>query len=125
MLFGEPNPKLRNQLAGLPRFITTASETAKHRVFVFLDQSILPDNMLVNIASDDPFVLGVLTSRLHVIWALAAGGTLEDRPRYNKSRIKKRSPFRTATRHETASGNWSNNPTSTANASKPYTPAWD
>jgi len=28
--------------------------------------------------------LGVLSSRQHVCWALANGGTLEDRPRYNK-----------------------------------------
>jgi hypothetical protein len=68
-------------------------ETAKHRVFVFLDASILPDNMLVNIATEDAFILGVLSSRLHVIWALAAGGTLEDRPRYNKSRCFETFPF--------------------------------
>ena len=30
--------------------------------------------MLVNIAVDDAFVLGVLSSRVHVDWALAAGG---------------------------------------------------
>ena len=91
-LFGEPNPKLREQLAGLPRFIATV-ETSKHRTFVFLDKNILPDNMLVNIASDDAFVLGVLSSRLHVLWALAAGGTLEDRPRYNKTRCFEPFPF--------------------------------
>ena len=31
-LFGEPNPKLRHQLHGLPRYIATV-ETTKHRVF--------------------------------------------------------------------------------------------
>ena len=36
-LFGETNPKLRQQLAGLSRYIATV-ETAKHRTFVFLDQ---------------------------------------------------------------------------------------
>lgn len=69
------------------------TETAKHRFFVFLDASILPDNMLVNIASSDAFVLGVLSSRIHVTWALAAGGTLEDRPRYNKTRCFEPFPF--------------------------------
>lgn len=91
-LFGKPRQELRKALAGLSRYIATV-ETAKHRVFVFLDQSILPDNMLVNIASDDPFVLGVLSSRVHIFWALAAGGTLEDRPRYNKSRCFDPFPF--------------------------------
>ena len=81
-LFGETNPKLRDQLRGLPRYIATV-ETAKHRTFPFLDASILPDNMLVAIATDDACLHGVLSSRAHISWALAAGGTLEDRPRYN------------------------------------------
>jgi hypothetical protein len=91
-LFGEPRRDLRPALAGLPRYIATV-ETAKHRVFQFLDASILPDNMLIAIALDDPYVLGVLSSKLHEAWALATGGTLEDRPRYNKSRCFETFPF--------------------------------
>ena len=49
--------------------------------------------MLVVIALDDAFYLGVLSSRIHVTYALAAGGTLEDRPRYNKSRCFDPFPF--------------------------------
>lgn len=82
--FGEPNKKLRDQLNGLTRYIATV-ETSKHRFFTFLEKDILPDNMLVVIASDDAAILGILSSRLHILWALAQGGTLEDRPRYNKS----------------------------------------
>jgi hypothetical protein len=69
--------------------------TAKHRVFQFLDASILPDQMLVITASDDAFVLGVLSSRLHVVWALAAGGRLGvgNDPRYNKTRCFEPFPF--------------------------------
>lgn len=75
--------------------IAATVETAKHRVFVFLDASILPDNMLVNIATDDAFFLGVLSSRVHVVWALAAGGRLGmgNDPRYNKSRCFETFPF--------------------------------
>jgi hypothetical protein len=93
-LFGETISTFRPALAGLQRYISTV-ETAKHRVFVFLDASILPDNMLVNIATDDAFVLGVLCSRLHVTWALAAGGRLGmgNDPRYNKSRCFETFPF--------------------------------
>ncbi|MDX9944920.1 MAG: class I SAM-dependent DNA methyltransferase, partial [Azonexus sp.] len=39
----------------------------------------------------------VLSGETHVIWALAAGGTLEDRPRYNKSRCFETFPFPAAT----------------------------
>ncbi|MGO9986188.1 MAG: class I SAM-dependent DNA methyltransferase, partial [Rhodomicrobium sp.] len=86
-IFGEPRRELRPALEGLPRYIATV-ETAKHRVFVFLDGLILPDNMLVAISSDDAFHLGVLSSRVHVTWALRAGGWLGigNDPRYSKSR---------------------------------------
>jgi len=91
-LFGRRHTDLRAMLKDLPRYIATV-ETAKHRFFVFLDKSILPDHMLINIALDDAFYLGVLSSRIHIAWALAAGGTLEDRPRYNKTRCFDPFPF--------------------------------
>ncbi len=91
-LHGKPRQQLREALNGLSRYIVTV-ETAKHRVFQFLDAAILPDNMLVAIASADAWHLAVLSSRVHVTWALAAGGTLEDRPRYNKTRCFEPFPF--------------------------------
>jgi len=83
-IFGEPRIKLRDSLHGIARYIATV-ETAKHRVFVFLGKQVIPDNMLIAIALEDAYFLGVLSSKIHVTWALAAGGTLEDRPRYNKT----------------------------------------
>ncbi|MHC8509896.1 MAG: class I SAM-dependent DNA methyltransferase [Rhodospirillales bacterium] len=91
-IFGEPRSELRKALNRLPRYIATA-ETAKHRVFVFLDAAVRPDNMLVNIGLDDAYGLGVLSSRIHVVWALATGGRLEDRPRYQKSLCFDTFPF--------------------------------
>ncbi len=95
-IHGEPRKNFRPALKGLSRYISTV-ETSKHRFFVFLDKEILPDNMLVNIASEDAFHLGVLSSRIHVTWALAAGGSLEDRPRYNKGVCFEPFPFPYAT----------------------------
>jgi hypothetical protein len=83
-LFGRKNTLMRGFTAGLPRYIATV-ETAKHRVFQFLEASILPDNMLVCMGLDDAYYHGVLSSRAHVAWTLGSGGTLEDRPRYTKS----------------------------------------
>lgn len=91
-LHGEPRRTLRSQLAGLPRYIATV-ETAKHRIFQFLDAAILPDNKLVAIALDDALWLGVLSSRLHNEWALATGSTLEDRPVYVKTTCFEAFPF--------------------------------
>ena len=83
-IFGKPRSELRPAFEGLPRYIAT-TETAKHRMFQFLSTNILPDNMLVCVAENDALILGILSSRIHVIWALTQGGTLEDRPRYTKS----------------------------------------
>jgi len=82
--FGEPRREMRPALADLKRYIATV-ETAKHRVFQFLDADILPDNRLVVAALTDAFALGVLSSRIHSAWCDLAGGTLEDRPVYTKS----------------------------------------
>jgi hypothetical protein len=91
-IHGEPRKDLRKAFDGLPQYISTV-ETSKHRFFQVLDASVLPDNMLVVVCLDDLFFLGVLSSRIHVVYALVAGGTLEDRPRYNKSRCFDPFPF--------------------------------
>jgi hypothetical protein len=100
-IFGEPRKDLRPALVGLPRYIATV-ETAKHRVFQFLDASIAPDNRLICVALDDAYCLGVLSSRAHVAWALATGGTLEDRPVYNKTLCFDTFPFPAATPEQQA-----------------------
>jgi hypothetical protein len=93
-IFGEPRGAFRPALKDLALYIATV-ETAKHRVFQFLDAGIAPDNMLIAIASDEASHLGVLSSVVHVIWALAAGGRLGigNDPRYNKSRCFEPFPF--------------------------------
>lgn len=93
-LFGEQRSEIRKALRGVKRYIATI-ETAKHRVFQFLPLSILPDNMLVCIALDDAYCLGILSSRFHVPWALASGARLGmgDDPRYSKTRCFDPFPF--------------------------------
>ena len=84
--FGRNREEFRQALHGLIRYIAT-SETSKHRFFVFLSHDVAPDNMLVCVASGDAWHLGVLSSTVHVHWALAAGGRLGvgNDPRYNKT----------------------------------------
>jgi hypothetical protein len=93
-IFGEPRKELRPALANLSRYVATV-ETTKHRVFQFLGASILPDNMLVAVGSDDAADLGILSSRIHVVWSLRAGGWLGvgNDPRYSKSRCFDPFPF--------------------------------
>jgi hypothetical protein len=74
-IFGEPRSELRPALDGLSRYIATV-ETAKHRVFEYLNATTTPDNKLVCIADADSWVFAVLSSCVHVQWSLRAGGWL-------------------------------------------------
>lgn len=90
--FGRVRPELREFTANLEWFIAT-TETAKHRFFDLLDAEIRPDNKLIAIGLDAGNHLSVLSSRLHVHWALATGGLLEDRPVYVKTESFDPFPF--------------------------------
>ncbi len=93
-LFAEPRRDFRPALVGLSRYLAT-TETTKHRHFQFIDEKTLPDHMIVAVASDDAYVLGVLSSKPHLLWALRAGGWLGvgNDPRYSKSRCFDPFPF--------------------------------
>ncbi|MFY7941231.1 MAG: class I SAM-dependent DNA methyltransferase, partial [Burkholderiaceae bacterium] len=94
-IFGEPRKDLRPALNGLNRYIATV-ETTKHRNFQFLDATVLPDNMLIAVASDDAAWLGVLSTVIHSFWAEATGGSLGvfvGNIRYNKTRCFETFPF--------------------------------
>ncbi|MBI5767316.1 MAG: class I SAM-dependent DNA methyltransferase [Verrucomicrobia bacterium] len=100
-LFRRSNEQVRGAIAGLQRYIVTV-ETTKHRVFQFLSANTKPEHVLIVAGLEDAFHLGVLSSRIHVVYALAAGGTLEDRPRYNKTRCFDPFPFPDCTEKQKA-----------------------
>lgn len=87
-----PRPEMRKQIAARKRYIVTA-EVSKHRVFGWLQLPTLPDKNLVVIARDDDATFGVLQSRMHELWALRLGTSLEDRPRYTPSSTFETFPF--------------------------------
>ncbi|MDM9649549.1 DNA methyltransferase [Rhizobium sp. S163] len=97
-IFAEPRQELRHSVERLTRFIAT-SQTAKHRVFQFLDGTWLPDQTLVIVASDSSYILGTLSSSIHTSWALRAGGWLGagNDHRYSNSRCFDPFPFPAAT----------------------------
>ncbi len=100
-LFGESCPKYRAALPPLTRYIATV-KTAKHRLFQFLDSSILPDSKLIAITLEDSFFLGVMSSRTHVNWATAAGSHLGvgNDPTYVKSASFEQFPFPAASEEQ-------------------------
>lgn len=91
-IFGRTRPDIRIFANGIENFIVT-TRTAKHRIFQFLPSDVIPNHEVVVIGSDDLIHLGVLQSAMHCEWALRAGGTLEDRPRYNKAKVFDPFPF--------------------------------
>ncbi len=84
-IFAEPRPTMRKSLVGLSRAILT-SEVSKHPTFVFAPlEGTIFDGSAICISSDDALILGFLSSRFHSLWKDRAGGTLEDRPRYQSA----------------------------------------
>ena len=90
--FAEARSEMRKALRNLDTYIAT-TQTAKHRTFQFVPASTLPDQQVIVVALSDAYYLGVMSCRFHVIWANVAGGTLEDRPRYNNSQCFDPFPF--------------------------------
>lgn len=100
-IFGEARSTFRPALSSLKTAIAT-SLTAKHRAFIRVPAQTICDSTTVMFAFDDAFAFGVLSSCVHVTWSLSSGGTLEDRPRYNKSLCFETFPFPTATEQQRA-----------------------
>jgi hypothetical protein len=57
-------------MSPIQRYIATI-RVAKHRFFVWLPVAVVPDSRLYAICRDDDVTFGVLSSRIHVVWALA------------------------------------------------------
>ncbi|MBE2201042.1 MAG: class I SAM-dependent DNA methyltransferase [Anaerolinea sp.] len=91
-ILAESRSGMRSALQPLKRYIGT-SMVSKHRFFQWLSPDILPANLVIVIAREDDYFLGVLHSRLHELWALRLGTSLEDRPRYTPTTTFETFPF--------------------------------
>ena len=87
-----PGPSMRKAISGLPRYIATPS-VAKYRLFVWFSPDILSTHANVLFARDDDYFFGVLHSKLHEVWSLRMGTSLEDRPRYTPTTTFETFPF--------------------------------
>ena len=90
---------MRLAISNLSRYIATP-RVAKHRIFVWLTLPTLPDNNLTVVARTDDYFFGVLHSRVHELWSLHMGTSLEDRPRYTPSTTFETFPFPWPPGHE-------------------------
>ncbi|MGQ7269970.1 class I SAM-dependent DNA methyltransferase [Marinobacter sp. V034] len=74
-LFRRSGSELRSAVAGVDQFIAT-TRTSKHRIFQFQPSSVVAESKIVVIAIDSPWMLGILSSRLHTLFSGRAGGWL-------------------------------------------------
>lgn len=87
-----PRPVMFDALRGLDRYIAIP-RVAKHHLCVWAPSSVTPGDALVVVARDDDTTLGILQSRIHEVWALCQGTSLEDRPRYTHTSSFETFPF--------------------------------
>lgn len=93
-VFAEPRQGMRVALKGLSRFIGT-TETSKHRLFSFLQENEAADQKVRVVAASAACTLGLLSSRVHVLWSFEKGGWqgVGGDPVYNNSTIFDPFPF--------------------------------
>jgi type II restriction/modification system DNA methylase subunit YeeA len=76
-IHGESRPGMRQALAGKVRYIGTPT-VSKHRLFIWIDSKILPDQQLLVFAREDDYFFGVLQSKIHELWARRQGAQLRE-----------------------------------------------
>jgi hypothetical protein len=91
-LHARPAPDLRAATGRVTRFIASP-RVAKFRLFIWLRAPVVVDGQLVVTARADDTMLGLLHSRLHELWSLRLGTSLEDRPRYTPTTCFETFPF--------------------------------
>ena len=76
-LHGSPASRMRQKLSSLSRYLATP-KVSKHRFFVWIMADMLPSNLVIAIASEDDYVLGLLSSSIHELWARSVGSQLRE-----------------------------------------------
>jgi hypothetical protein len=89
---GEKRPAMRQALASLSQYFAVP-QTSKWAIFLPCSCEWLPNARTRIVASEDFYVLGILTSRLHRIWMEAQMSTLEDRISYTHNSCFETFPF--------------------------------
>ena len=75
--YARPRPEMRSALHGKSRYIATP-RVSKHRLFVWLDVSVVANDGTIVFARDDDAFFGILHSRFHEVWARAQGTQLRE-----------------------------------------------
>ena len=90
--FGEKRPALRDAISSLEQYFAV-TQTSKWAIFLVCSKDWLPNARTRTVASDDFFILGILTSSLHRYWMKSQMSTLEDRISYTHNTCFETFPF--------------------------------
>jgi type II restriction/modification system DNA methylase subunit YeeA len=87
-----PATEMREAVSNFTRYVVTP-RISKHRIFAWCPSITIADDGIYIFARDDDYFFGVLHSKLHELWALRQGTSLEDRPRYTPTTTFETFPF--------------------------------
>ncbi|MFM6196952.1 MAG: type IIL restriction-modification enzyme MmeI, partial [Planktothrix sp.] len=90
--FGEKRPEMRKAINNKSFYLAIPAHS-KWFIFMPVLCKYLSNNSIMIVASDDYYILGILTSNLHRIWVKAQSSTLEDRTRYTNTTCFETFPF--------------------------------
>ena len=90
--FGEKRPKMRKQIANLSYYFTVP-RVSKWAIFIPTPTEWLPGDLNIVVASDDFYILGILTSHVHRQWVSDQSSTLKGDTRYTPKTCFETFPF--------------------------------
>jgi len=91
-IFLRPRPEMRTAIESLACCFSIPRHS-KWFIFLPAKKEWLPADSTTVVASDDFYILGILTSSIHRIWIKAQSSTLEDRTRYTPNTCFETFPF--------------------------------
>ena len=89
-LFGEIRQPVEGNYILIPR---TSSERRKYIPMGFLDSEIIASDSVIIIPNGEPWLFGVLESRMHMLWVQTVAGRLKDDYRYSIKNVYNTFPF--------------------------------
>ncbi|WP_339373755.1 DNA methyltransferase [Anabaena sp. 4-3] len=90
--YGEKRPAMRKALVPLSCYFIVP-RVSKWAVFIPAPLHWLPGDLNIVLASDDSYVLGILTSKIHRLWVKAQSSTLKGDTRYTHNTCFETFPF--------------------------------
>jgi type I restriction-modification system DNA methylase subunit len=90
--YGEKRPAMRKAIAPLSSYFTVP-RVSKWAIFIPALLSWLPGDLNIVVASDDFYILGILTSQVHRLWVKAQSSTLKGDTRYTHNTCFETFPF--------------------------------